>query len=95
VWNKRNLTLADDLLAPHYRRPGGRLAIVDVLPNEPFDGPQSVALYALDLMLRTERGRVYPFSTYAGWLHDAGYSAVERIDIGGAPPLSLITARRP
>jgi SAM-dependent methyltransferase len=76
-------------------RPGGRLAIVDVLPNEQFDGPQSVALYALGLMLRTERGRVYSFSTYAGWLHDTGYSAVERIDIRGAPPLSLITARRP
>jgi len=76
-------------------RPGGTLAIVDVLPNEEFDGPLSVALYALGLMLRTERGRVYPFSTYAGWLHDAGYSAVERIDLGGAPPLSLITARRP
>ncbi len=76
-------------------RPGGRLAIVDILPDEQRDGPRSVALYALGLMLRTERGRVYPFSTYAGWLETAGYEVVERIDLGGVPPLSLITAQRP
>ncbi|MDQ2999102.1 MAG: class I SAM-dependent methyltransferase, partial [Chloroflexota bacterium] len=63
--NRRLLGRLFDALSP-----GGRLAIVDVLPNEPFDGPASVALYALGLMLRTERGRVYPFSTYADWLHD-------------------------
>jgi len=49
----------------------------------------------LGLLLRTQRGRVYPFSTYSGWLHEAGYDAVERIDLGETPPLSLITARRP
>jgi 8-O-methyltransferase len=76
-------------------RSGGTLAIVDILPNEPFDGPRSIALYALGLMVRTRRGRVYPFANFAAWLHDIGYDAVERIDVGGTPPLSLITARRP
>jgi SAM-dependent methyltransferase len=76
-------------------RPGGTLAIIDALPNEQRDGPRPVALYALGLILRTQRGRVYPYSTYAGWLHEAGYDAVERIDLGEALPLSLIMARRP
>jgi SAM-dependent methyltransferase len=76
-------------------RPGGTLAILDALPNERLDGPRSVVLYALGLLLRTSRGQVYPFSTYVGWLREAGYEAVERIDLFAVPPVSLIMARRP
>jgi len=75
--------------------PGGTVAILDALPNERLDGPRPVVLYALGLLLRTNRGQVYPFSTYVGWLRDVGYEAVERIDLSPAPPISLITARRP
>jgi SAM-dependent methyltransferase len=76
-------------------RPGGTLAILDALPNEQLDGPRPVVLYALGLLLRTNRGQVYPFSTYVGWLREVGYEAVERIDLSPTPPISLITARRP
>jgi SAM-dependent methyltransferase len=76
-------------------RPGGTLAILDALPNERFDGPRSVVLYALGLLLRTNRGQVYSFSTYVSWLREIGYEAIERIDLFAAPPVSLITARRP
>ena len=76
-------------------RPGGTLAILDALPNERLDGPRPVVLYALGLLLRTNRGQVYPFSTYVGWLREVGYEAVERIDLSPTPPISLITARRP
>jgi SAM-dependent methyltransferase len=76
-------------------RPGGTLAVVEVLPNERLDGPRPAVLYALGLLLRTSRGQTYPFSAYAGWLRDAGYEAVERTDLGGGLPVSLITARRP
>ena len=87
--NQRLLGLAFEAL-----RPGGKLVIVDALPDEQMNGPRPVALYALGLMLRTETGRVYPFSVYAGWLHAAGYEAVERIDLSAVPLLSLIIARR-
>jgi len=75
-------------------RPGGKFVIVDALPDEQMNGPRPIVLYALDLMLRTETGRVYPFSTYAGWLHAAGYEAVERIDLSATPLLSLVIAKR-
>ncbi len=87
--NQRLLGLAFGAL-----RPGGKLVIVDALPDEQMNGPRPVALYALDLMLRTEAGRVYPFSTYTGWLHAAGYEAVERIDLAGIPLLSLVISKR-
>ena len=77
-------------------RPGGTLAILDALPNERLDGPRPIVLYALGLLLRTNRGQVYPFSTYMGWLRDIGYEAVERIDLSpSTPPISLMIARRP
>ncbi len=76
-------------------RPGAKLAIVDALPNERLDGPRRVVLYALGLLLRTARGQVYPFSTYAGWLRHAGYEAIDCTDLAGAVPLSLITAKHP
>ncbi len=76
-------------------RPGGTVAILDALLNERLDGPRPVVLYALGLLLRTNRGQVYPFSTYVGWLREVGYEAVERIDLFAVPPVSLIMARRP
>jgi len=76
-------------------RPGGKLVIVDALPDEQMNGPRPVTLYALDLILRTETGRVYPFSAYEGWLRATGYEAVERIDLSALPLLSLLTAQRP
>ena len=75
--------------------PGGTLAILDALPNERLNGPRSVVLYALGLLLRTNRGQVYPFSTYVGWLREVGYEGVECINLFAVPPISLIVARRP
>jgi SAM-dependent methyltransferase len=76
-------------------RPGGTLAILDVVPNERLDGPRPAMLYALGLLLRTRAGAAYPFSTYVAWLRAAGYAAIERVDLAGVLPITLIAARRP
>ncbi len=81
-------------LWPALRR-GGILAIVDSLLGERLDSPLPVALYGLGLLLRTDSGRVYPFSAFAGWLEDAGYVGIERFELSDSGDLSLITARRP
>lgn len=75
-------------------RSGGRLAIMDAVPDERLEGPRAVVLYALGLLLRTRAGRVYPFSTYVEWLRDAGFEAIERYELSAAPPATLITATR-
>lgn len=76
-------------------RLGGRVAVLDELPTEVMDGPRTVMLYALGLLLRSGSGQVYPFSTYAGWLRDSGFEAVNRAEPDPSPLISLITARRP
>lgn len=88
--NRRLLNRLSDALGP-----GGRVAIVDVLLQERLDGPRDAVLYALGLFLRTGSGRIYPFSTYVQWLHEAGFQQIERTDLSGTPPLSLISAWRP
>jgi SAM-dependent methyltransferase len=76
-------------------RPGGTLAMVDVVPNERLDGPRPAVLYALGLLLRSRTGRAYPFSVYREWLDRAGLKMVGRHEFSVAPPFTLITAGRP
>ncbi|MDA8195166.1 MAG: hypothetical protein M0Z53_14410 [Thermaerobacter sp.] len=76
-------------------RPGGLLALVEVLAREGSDGPLPLVLYALELFLRTGQSQVHPFSRYAGWLHDAGFELLEPYPLSEEPPLTLLTARRP
>lgn len=74
-------------------RPGGTVAIIDVLPDETLGGPPGAVLYALGLLLRTAGGRAYPFSAYARWLSDAGLVRLERHELASSPPMSLVVAR--
>jgi SAM-dependent methyltransferase len=74
-------------------RGGGRIAIVDVVPNERLDGPRGAVLYGLGLLQRTATGAIYPYSAYRQWLEEVGFDEARRRAIGGPPPLTLITAR--
>jgi SAM-dependent methyltransferase len=74
-------------------RPGGAVAIIDMLPDETTWGEQAV--YALGLLLRAPEGDVYPLSSYRDWLLDAGFEEPEDVALTARPPLTLVTARRP
>jgi len=74
--------------------PGGKVAIIDVLPNDELSGPREAILYGLGLLLRTSTGQAYPLSCYTDWLQSAGFANVECVRLPSAVPLSLITARR-
>jgi ubiquinone/menaquinone biosynthesis C-methylase UbiE len=75
-------------------RPGGRVAIVDILPNERGDGPRPAVLYALGLVLRTGSGQIYPYSAFRRWLSEGGLEDARRHSLPGAFPFTLITAQR-
>ena len=75
-------------------RPAGRVAIVDILPTERGDGPRPVVLYALGLVLRTNSGRIYPYSSFRRWLGQGGFEDSRRGDLPGPFPFTLITATR-
>ena len=74
--------------------PGGTVAVIDLLPNERRDDPRAVILYALGLMHRTPSGQAYPFSSYVGWLREAGFEGVERFELSSYPPVTLVQSRK-
>lgn len=71
-------------------RPGGRLAIVDVLPSADPAEQLAISRYELGLLLRSDAGQVYPFATYLGWATDAGFPALTPATLSTDPPLSLL-----
>jgi len=75
--------------------PGGKIAIVDILPNDEMTDPGGAILYGLGLLLRTSLGEAYPFSVYASWLEVTGFDSVECLHLSFPLLLSLITARKP
>jgi len=66
---------------------GGKLAIVDMIPNEDRSGPPFPVFFALNMLLHTETGDTYTLSEYRSWLEDAGFKKVETADIGSHSPL--------
>jgi len=77
-------------------RPGGTLAVMDVIPDEHEQPrPRWVALYELGLLLRTASGRVHPLAAYLGWLHEAGFEPPERHPLVDQAQAVLLIARKP
>jgi ubiquinone/menaquinone biosynthesis C-methylase UbiE len=61
--------------------PGGRLLIVDMLPNEARTGPPTPVLFAVTMFVMGGAD-TYTLSQYTAWLTAAGYSSVETFDTG-------------
>jgi ubiquinone/menaquinone biosynthesis C-methylase UbiE len=72
--------------------PGGTVAIIDFVPNERRDAPRIVALYGAELVRRVPSGQLYPFSSYASWLREAGFERIDRTELTPTPPVTLMRA---
>lgn len=67
-------------------KPGGRIVIIDMLPNDARTGPPYQLIFALNMLVNTERGDTYTLADYTRWLGDAGFPRVETADIGSHSP---------
>ena len=70
-------------------RPGGRVVIIEFLPNDARTGPPFPVFFALNMLLHTERGNTFTLAEYSRWLQDAGFSRIETADIGSHSPLVI------
>lgn len=78
-----------ELLAKLHRalKPGGLLAIVEIIPNDERTGPPPALMFALNMLVHTEVGTTYTLAELRNWLTAAGFSRVETADIGSHSPL--------
>lgn len=68
-------------------RPNGKLAIVDMIPNEERTEPPFPLLFALQMLLHTTQGGTFTQSEYTRWLQEAGFKKVEAVDIRFHSPI--------
>lgn len=71
--------------------PGGRVAVVDFVMDEHRAGPLFGALFALNMLVNTERGDTYTEAEIRSWMEAAGLSDFRRLPSG--PHTSLVTGR--
>jgi SAM-dependent methyltransferase len=74
-------------------RPGGLVAIIDVLTSRDPAEQRSISLYALGLRLRTSNGAVHPIAAYETWANDAGFGPLHVEPLSAEPSLTLLTCR--
>jgi ubiquinone/menaquinone biosynthesis C-methylase UbiE len=67
-------------------KPGGRVVVIDMIPNDARTGPPYQLIFALNMLLNTERGDTYTLAEYTRWLGEAGFPRVETADIGSHSP---------
>jgi len=72
---------------------GGVLAVHDHLLDPDRTRPRLAALFAVHMLVATERGRTYTFDEVETWCREAGLEPVERIEYGG--PARVLLSRRP
>lgn len=72
-------------------RPGGRIVIIDMVPNDARTGPVFPLLFALNMLVATEEGGTYTLAEYTDWLCQAGFTTVETMDIGSHSPAIMAT----
>jgi predicted O-methyltransferase YrrM len=70
---------------------GGRVVVQEFLLDEGRTTPPDAALFAINMLVNTERGRTYTWGEVEGWLAGAGLPRVERLPF--PEPGGVIVAR--
>ena len=77
-------------------RPGGTLAVIDILSRGEHPTDRERSMYALFLGLRAEHGRMYRHADLDGWLDAAGLHGVRPVRLPSAPQLlDVVLATKP
>jgi ubiquinone/menaquinone biosynthesis C-methylase UbiE len=72
--------------------PGGKVIIRDFLLNRDKTGPLTGALFAINMLVNTDRGNAYSQEEIKSWLKQAGFIKIRRIKLSGN--MALLEAHR-
>jgi cyclopropane fatty-acyl-phospholipid synthase-like methyltransferase len=73
---------------------GGRLIIVDAVPDENREHERFALVFALTMLIWTREGDTYTLSEYERMLKPAGYRDIELKAVPGPAPFQAIVARK-
>ena len=70
---------------------GGVIAIAEWLVNDRRTEPAHSLMFAVQMLVNTERGDTFSFNEIKNWLEDAGFKKVRKLEAPGPSPLILAT----
>jgi SAM-dependent methyltransferase len=71
--------------------PGGTVAIAEWLVNEDRTGPPAGLIFAVNMLVNTDRGDTFSFGQIRTWLEEAGFRDARTLEAPGPSPLILAT----
>ena len=70
---------------------GGTIAIGEWLVNDARTEPLPSLMFAVNMLVNTEKGDTFSFNEIKGWLEEAGFKKVRKLEAPGPSPLVLAT----
>jgi 3-hydroxy-5-methyl-1-naphthoate 3-O-methyltransferase len=70
---------------------GGTVAIGEWLVNDERTGPLNGLIFAVNMLVNTERGDTFSFNEIKRWLEEAGFKKARKLKAPGPSPLVLAT----
>jgi ubiquinone/menaquinone biosynthesis C-methylase UbiE len=70
---------------------GGTIAIAEWLVNDERTQPLPPLMFAVQMLVNTEKGDTFSFNEIKRWLEEAGFKKVRKLDAPGPSPLVLAT----
>jgi len=70
---------------------GGVIAIAEWLVNDRRTEPLPSLMFAVQMLVNTEKGDTFSFNEIKSWLQDAGFKKVRKLEAPGPSPLILAT----
>lgn len=71
-------------------KPGGRIAIIEFVPNDDRVSPPTPAGFALTMLTATPEGDVYTFAEYKKMLEDASFHDIQLVELTPMPQRLII-----
>ena len=75
----------------HALKAGGVIAIAEWLVNNERTEPTHALMFAVQMLVNSEKGDTFSFNEIKGWLEDAGFKKVRKLEAPGPSPLILAT----
>jgi ubiquinone/menaquinone biosynthesis C-methylase UbiE len=72
-------------------KPGGTIAIAEWLVNDERTEPPHALMFAVQMLVNSQKGDTFSFNEIKSWLEDAGFKKVRKLNAPGPSPLILGT----